>query len=349
MPSTRVSKNKDPYQKFLKAIRFEMAKGVRNVEKLLERQKVLTYWAIGRRINEYVTRNNLPQGAITSFYQRLSEDIDIHLRTLQHFEQFFRYFPKFKYIDGINWSHYRFLLVIPDQEERLRWIQRIQKERMTSNELHRRLSLAHDEPAEDIDENLKDPGRGKLYTYPLRHADGLEGVDGEWFVDCGFSNRMEAPKSEATLDNKYLVSSVKTKNGYKLHIASATVDELFTFKAKLLRVIDGDTLLVVVDQGFGIWTQQRLRLNGIDAPEADTFAGQKTKQWVTDKIGKLSFIIVKTYKSDKYDRYLVDVFYLLNESDPQKVASKGRWLNAEMLKAGLAAVWNPQHLSPVNI
>ena len=41
----------------------------------------------------------------------------------------------------------------------------------------------------------------------------------------------------------------------------------YTYKAKLKRVIDGDTVDLVVDAGFYISVHQRFRLKGIDAPE----------------------------------------------------------------------------------
>ena len=43
------------------------------------------------------------------------------------------------------------------------------------------------------------------------------------------------------------------------------------YKCKLLRVIDGDTIDVDIDLGFGVWLQkQRIRLYGIDTPESRT-------------------------------------------------------------------------------
>ena len=39
------------YRKLLADIREEMAHGLKKIEELLERQKVLSYWAIGRKIS----------------------------------------------------------------------------------------------------------------------------------------------------------------------------------------------------------------------------------------------------------------------------------------------------------
>jgi len=46
---------------------------------------------------------------------------------------------------------------------------------------------------------------------------------------------------------------------------------MFEYKCKLLRVIDGDTVDVDIDLGFGVWLRkQRIRLYGIDTPESRT-------------------------------------------------------------------------------
>ena len=46
---------------------------------------------------------------------------------------------------------------------------------------------------------------------------------------------------------------------------------MYHYKAKLVRVIDGDTIDVDIDLGFDVWLKrQRVRLAGIDAPESRT-------------------------------------------------------------------------------
>ena len=34
---------------------------------------------------------------------------------------------------------------------------------------------------------------------------------------------------------------------------------MYNYKAKLVRVVDGDTADVMIDLGFNVWTKQRLR------------------------------------------------------------------------------------------
>ena len=45
---------------------------------------------------------------------------------------------------------------------------------------------------------------------------------------------------------------------------------MYKYKAKLVRVIDGDTIEAMVDLGFNVWVKQTIRLHGVDAPEIRT-------------------------------------------------------------------------------
>ena len=46
---------------------------------------------------------------------------------------------------------------------------------------------------------------------------------------------------------------------------------MFEYRCKIVRVIDGDTVDVDIDLGFGVWLKkQRIRLYGIDTPESRT-------------------------------------------------------------------------------
>lgn len=328
------------YGKLLKDVRREMERGVKKIEGLLEQPKVITCWTIGRKINLYLKADEQPRGAVGLFYQNFSQDSGINTRTLQQCEQFYRYFPKFKADKILKWSHYRFLLVEPDAGKRQAWIERIKREKISADEL--RLALMPPGINEEtLKINLKAPVRGRLFTYRILRADDIENFDTPWFVDLGFANRKEAPAAKVELNNKYLYTCEKGPRGYRFKVTGARAEELFTYKAILRRIIDADTTVVLIDQGFSCWTEQTLRLHGIDAPEIDTLAGARAKKWVEDELKDLPFVIVKTYKdrSDKWDRYLVDVFYKRGESDPNRAAADGLWLNGRMVQAGMAKVW----------
>ena len=89
------------------------------------------------------------------------------------------------------------------------------------------------------------------------------------------------------------------------------------YKAKVVRVIDGDTIDVDIDLGFDvILSKQRIRLYGIDTPESRTrdkeekFYGNISKQFLKDRCKKGSYITVRTHLEDargKFGRILGEI------------------------------------------
>jgi len=45
---------------------------------------------------------------------------------------------------------------------------------------------------------------------------------------------------------------------------------VYKYNAKLIRVIDGDTIDALIDLGFNVWVKKRIRLYGINTPESRT-------------------------------------------------------------------------------
>ncbi len=46
---------------------------------------------------------------------------------------------------------------------------------------------------------------------------------------------------------------------------------MYEYKCKMVKVVDGDTVDVDIDLGFGVWLKkQRIRMYGIDTPESRT-------------------------------------------------------------------------------
>lgn len=88
---------------------------------------------------------------------------------------------------------------------------------------------------------------------------------------------------------------------------------MYEYAAKIIKVIDGDTIDVEIDLGFDVKIKQRVRLNGIDTPETKTKnkeekeLGMKAKQITEDCTRDAKTLIIKTYKDDKYGRILADV------------------------------------------
>jgi micrococcal nuclease len=81
----------------------------------------------------------------------------------------------------------------------------------------------------------------------------------------------------------------------------------YTYKATVIRVIDGDTIWCDIDLGFYMTARMPVRLAHINTPELNQAGGQDAKEHLKVLLagGK---VLLRTYKPrDKYGRYLADV------------------------------------------
>lgn len=89
---------------------------------------------------------------------------------------------------------------------------------------------------------------------------------------------------------------------------------MFTYAVKeIVKVVDGDTVDVVLDLGFNVTIMQRVRVRNINSAETRTRdfvekqKGLAAKEFAEEWFSQGN-IIVKTYKDDKYGRMLGDFF-----------------------------------------
>lgn len=88
---------------------------------------------------------------------------------------------------------------------------------------------------------------------------------------------------------------------------------MFTYKAKVDRIIDGDSIVLNIDLGFNTWlNKQHIRLHGIDTPEIRTRdlvekqQGNLAKARVEELIKVGDSVIIKSIldKHEKFGRIL---------------------------------------------
>ena len=102
--------------------------------------------------------------------------------------------------------------------------------------------------------------------------------------------------------------------------------DLYKYKARILRVIDGDTVEAEIDLGLKIFTNQKIRLSQIDSPEVRGKDKEKGKAaakhlvkllvlYATNsKSGRLRgecsvvYIVTIKDKTGKYGRYLAELW-----------------------------------------
>ncbi|MCD6154498.1 MAG: thermonuclease family protein [Candidatus Verstraetearchaeota archaeon] len=109
----------------------------------------------------------------------------------------------------------------------------------------------------------------------------------------------------------------------------------YRYRAELDRVVDGDTLDVVIDLGFYIKIKERIRLEGVDTPEIygvpqdseEYRRGLEAKEYVERRLNENgNQMIIETRKMGKWRRWLAKVY----------LPDTGRTLNEELIEKGLA-------------
>lgn len=84
---------------------------------------------------------------------------------------------------------------------------------------------------------------------------------------------------------------------------------MYEYRATIDRVIDGDTIDLIIDLGLNTFVRTRVRVANINAPERYTDAGKITKAYVTNLLYPGKNVTIRTYrdKTEKYGRWLADI------------------------------------------
>ena len=94
---------------------------------------------------------------------------------------------------------------------------------------------------------------------------------------------------------------------------------MYTYNVTVTRVVDGDTVDVDIDLGFGMtYKKQRVRMMGIDTPESRTrdleekFYGKQSKYFLEDLLKDQKIQLV-SHDKGKFGRILGELFIEGNE------------------------------------
>ncbi len=220
----------------------------------------------------------------------------------------------------LDWTDYVELLPIQDKKTHKQLEQRILKENLTSVEIRKIVKKIRQLPyAKSAAKSstklppLKRPTDLKLHTFSKSKLRSKL-KDGDVLIDCGFVVSWPVGKEE-------------------LKDVNLTETPSYTYEATIDRVIDGDTLLVIIEVGFRIKVHDKLRLRGIDTPELGTPEGERAKKFVEKILPVGSTIVVKSHKSrvDSHGRFVVDVFYREGVSDPNEILKDAIYLNQHLI------------------
>jgi micrococcal nuclease len=91
---------------------------------------------------------------------------------------------------------------------------------------------------------------------------------------------------------------------------------MYEYRARVLRIVDADTLDVELDLGLDVRIRNGLRLGHVNAPEKNTPEGKAAIVFVTQLLGAFPTtewpLTIRTAKDrrEKYGRYLADAVFL---------------------------------------
>ena len=97
---------------------------------------------------------------------------------------------------------------------------------------------------------------------------------------------------------------------------------------KVENIVDGDTIDVLIDLGFDILFQSRVRLAGIDTPEsrtsdkAEKVLGLESKEYLKKQLKDAKSVVIKTEKMDSSEKYGRILGWIYINGDTESINDK---------------------------
>lgn len=301
--------------------------------------------SLGEKISQIADSNPEGSGYGAGIIEKLSSDLNrkygkgFSVRSLFDSRKFYQIYKSEKLDYRLSWSHYRILMRIKDTDSRKKWEKQCAEGIWSHRELTTKLTS----------ENLLKPNKiealerptGELYHYRMYSNFSLNSARSAQNLDLGFNLFSEYLFSDPAkrFPSGTIVRSVKKGKETVLEkVEEQDTDSLYLYRGFLERAIDGDTLLVQIDLGFGNFTRQRIRLRGINSPEMDTPEGKRIFNYLKRRIQESPHLILKTHKQDKYGRYIGDIFLLEKSTPAEHCLKDGVFLNQELLDKGFSRI-----------
>lgn len=329
------------YTQLRDSVRQVIVLGKQRAEQAVEREKVRTCWQVGNLILEHILLNKKRGKYGAEVLKRLARDLKVGIRELRYMVEFARTYPKLHTSAVLSWAHYKVLLGVNDKQAREEISARAVKGDWSVAKLRAEMKKLKTNGAYSA-------GRLENAGY-LRSASGLKGVtvlgeEPEFLEEPRRlkPGRREIIKATEVPDQGKLVYDLGFSNYYRpkrLTFKKIPKEECYFYDAYVVRVVDGDTLWVTVDLSYGFRTLQKLRLRALNAPELNRKAGQLAKKYLQRKLKTGTQILIRTVKSDKFDRYLADVWFQSSTQAKKNTTSADYiYLNAQLVQKGHASV-----------
>jgi len=85
---------------------------------------------------------------------------------------------------------------------------------------------------------------------------------------------------------------------------------MYEYKATIVKIVDGDTMDLLIDLGFNTFVKERIRLARINAAEVNTHLGRLLKEHLQTRIDKsTNQVLLSSKKKDRYGRYIGEIIH----------------------------------------
>jgi endonuclease YncB( thermonuclease family) len=119
---------------------------------------------------------------------------------------------------------------------------------------------------------------------------------------------------------------------------------MFQYLARIISVLDGDTLKLDIDLGFRVHIFETVRLARIDTPEIVNYGlsgvEDRAAAYVMQCCPPGSMCVVGITRQEKYGRWLAELFFQPDEVDALKILANPRVLNDELVRGGFAKLYS---------
>ncbi|MCK5012915.1 MAG: hypothetical protein KAS66_03780 [Candidatus Omnitrophica bacterium] len=257
---------------------------------VLNHLKAEAYWQIGRQIVKVEQNNRIMAAYGERLLERLSNDLarcygsGFSLTNLKYMRQFYLSKGIGHARDQLGWTNIRALISIKDAGVREEYASKTINNKWSTRQLRNALKehkIKTRSLAAPISAHQACPmakllvRRGTLNTCRLV----LSPINGRAMIDLGFESYKPVNAAEiGTMKEGDIVTIQEERNTIRIEPSRVARGNIYTYKAFVVRVVDGDTLVCEVETGAGFILRKRLRLKSINAAELSSQRGKKRKR-----------------------------------------------------------------------
>ena len=168
------------YDKLLSEVKSYVEEAAESISKIATRKKIEMAWKVGRSVQNHLKENNQLEKSSYGkhLFERLENEVGISQSALYKMSNFYKSYPKLPADDDkLNWSHYRVLAGVKDENRRKYLEDLTRSENLDAEELGKKLKKSKSpESPKNKRKKLNSKlnfRRGKLFCYNLTRVEEL--------------------------------------------------------------------------------------------------------------------------------------------------------------------------------